>query len=486
MATAQQLQQLVSPIALYPDPLVAQILAASTYPTQIVDAERFVAQNPNLTGDALAAQVNPQPWDPSVKSLCQFPSVLGMMSQSLSWTEALGQAYFVQPQDVMAAIQEMRHRAMQAGTLKTTTQQRIVVEAAPASAPVVVQGGMQPPPQTIIIEPSQPNVVYVPAYNPSTVYGAAVPPPPGYSIPSGYSGTEMLVAGVVGFGAGMLVSSLINHGNNSWGTNWSNGNVVYNRNVFVSNSNYFINRYPGYRPPGYPPYPPAYPGTRPGYPAYANRPGYPPAYPNRPGYPPAYPNRPGYPPRPAQPALPNQPKLAATNPNLKPSMPKPGTYPNRPAVGNKSIGNQPGRNVGNRPRNPNTSNLAATKPYQPIGKPENRMMQGNGRGTAGNRSGPNPAIGSLRRGGAERAPGNHLKQRPGAPGARNLGVQPEPKAPMPASGDPDVLLVAVDIGESAPTRFTRSASYIIWSMRRRGMRPRRATSPAGNSTRQRS
>ena len=114
----------------------------------------------------------------------------------------------------------------------------------------------------------------MPTYNPSTVYGAPVEQPPGYS------GTSMLMAGVVGFGAGMLLSSLINSGNNSWGTNWYGRNVVYNRNVYVSNSNYFARRYPGYRP-GY-----GYP-NRPGYPGYPNRPGYP-GYPNRPGYP-AYP-----------------------------------------------------------------------------------------------------------------------------------------------------------------------------------------------------
>ncbi len=216
LATPDQLQQLVSPIALYPDSLVAQILTASTYPTQVVDADHFMKQNPNLTGDALAAQVNPQPWDPSVRSLCQFPSVLDTMSQSISWTTALGQAYYVQPQDVLAAIQVMRNRAMAAGTLKSTSQQRVVVQTAPPpgeAPPVVVQGGA-PPPQVIVIQPAQPNTVYVPTYNPSTVYGAPVEQPPGYS------GTSMLMAGVVGFGAGMLVSSLINSGNNSWGTNW--------------------------------------------------------------------------------------------------------------------------------------------------------------------------------------------------------------------------------------------------------------------------
>ena len=114
-------------------------------------------------------------------------------------------------------------------------------------------------------------MVYVPTYNPTTVYGAPVAAPPGYT---GYSGTEMLAAGVVGFGAGMLLGSLINSGNNNWGTNWYGGNVVYNRNVWVSNSNFVAGRYGygygGYRP-GYPGYRPGYPGYRPGYPGY--RPG---------------------------------------------------------------------------------------------------------------------------------------------------------------------------------------------------------------------
>ena len=111
---------------------------------------------------------------------------------------------------------------MRAGTLKSTSQQKIVVEAAPsgASGPVVVQEGGGPP-QVIVIQPAQPNVVYVPAYNPTSVYGAPIAPPPGYS--PGYSGGQMLAAGVIGFGAGFLTSSLINHGNNYWGTNWSHG-----------------------------------------------------------------------------------------------------------------------------------------------------------------------------------------------------------------------------------------------------------------------
>jgi hypothetical protein len=119
-ATAQDLQELVSPIALYPDVLVAQILAGSTYPTQVVEADRWLKQNPNLTGDQLASQVNQQAWDPSIKSLTQFPTVLQTMNDSLAWTSELGEAYYNQPADVMNAIQVLRKMAMDAGTLKSS------------------------------------------------------------------------------------------------------------------------------------------------------------------------------------------------------------------------------------------------------------------------------------------------------------------------------------------------------------------------------
>ncbi|MGB6199479.1 MAG: DUF3300 domain-containing protein, partial [Candidatus Acidiferrales bacterium] len=121
----EQLQQLVAPIALYPDSLVAQILAASTFPEQVVEADRWVQANPNLTGDALAQAVNQQPWDPSVKALTAFPAVLGNMDKNLSWTSSLGDAYYNQQQDVMNAVQTMRQRAQQAGDLKSTAQQNV-------------------------------------------------------------------------------------------------------------------------------------------------------------------------------------------------------------------------------------------------------------------------------------------------------------------------------------------------------------------------
>jgi Protein of unknown function (DUF3300) len=154
--TAEQLQQLVAPIALYPDELVAQILAASTYPIEIVEAERWLQQNSSLKGAQLASEVDKQSWDPSVKALTQFPSVLANMDKNLSWTSALGDAYFNNQQDVLNAVQVMRERAQAAGTLKTTAQQNVTTQG-----------------QTIIIKAANPQVVYVPQYDPWIVHTAS-------------------------------------------------------------------------------------------------------------------------------------------------------------------------------------------------------------------------------------------------------------------------------------------------------------------------
>jgi hypothetical protein len=181
-ASAEHLQELVSPIALYPDVLLAQILAASTYPDQIVESYRWVKENPNVKGNQLAAAVNQKPWDPSVKSMTQFPPVLKTMNDSLEWTSALGEAYYNQPADVLVAIQTLRNRATDAGTLKSTPQQKVEVPPAPPP-PAVTGGGEQSVPthgeghtaaqqQTVIIQPAEPNVVYPPQYNPATAYGA--------------------------------------------------------------------------------------------------------------------------------------------------------------------------------------------------------------------------------------------------------------------------------------------------------------------------
>src|ERR1022692_38289 len=155
--TPEQLQRLVAPIALYPDSLVAQILAASTFPDQVVEADRWVQAHPNLKGDELAREVDQQPWDPSVKALTAFPSVLGNMDKNLSWTSSLGDAYYNQQQDVMNAVQVMRQRAEQAGNLRTTPQQTVTTQDS-----------------AIEIAPASPDVVYVPAYDPWLVYGGPI------------------------------------------------------------------------------------------------------------------------------------------------------------------------------------------------------------------------------------------------------------------------------------------------------------------------
>jgi len=247
--TADQLYSLVAPIALFPDNLLAQVLAASTYPDEVSAAYQWLQQNSSLQGQQLLQAVNQQPWDASVKGITQFSDVLSQMATNLSWTSALGDAYFNVPQSVMNAVQVMRQRAYQAGNLKSNDQQNISVQnQAPGSAaPAPASSGepqvtvVQPPAETIVIQPAQPEVVYVPTYNPTVVYGAPVPPAPGYS-------TGALVAtSLISFGVGIAVGAAMNNsccgwGWNSWGCGWHNSTVVYNRNVYVSNSNTFVNR----------------------------------------------------------------------------------------------------------------------------------------------------------------------------------------------------------------------------------------------------
>jgi hypothetical protein len=248
--TADQLYQLVAPIALFPDNLVAQVLAASTFPDQITAANTWMTQNASLKGAQLMQAADQQPWDNSVKAMTQFPDVLSQMASSLSWTSALGDAYFNIPQSVMNAIQVMRQRAQQAGNLKSNQQQSVSVEnqapgtapAAPASSGAPQTTIVQAPPQTIVIQSAQPDVVYVPTYNPTVVYGAPVATYPGYSTGA------MVATGLISFGLGIAVGAAISGGGccgwgyNSWGCGWNNSTVVYNRNTYISTSNTFANR----------------------------------------------------------------------------------------------------------------------------------------------------------------------------------------------------------------------------------------------------
>lgn len=174
----EELDQMLAPIALYPDSLIAQILMASTYPLEVVQADRWIQQNKTLTGDALNNALKEKPWDPSIKSLCHFPDVLFAMSDKLDQTSKLGDAFLSQNDDVMATIQQLRRKAEGQGTLKTTGEQKVIHQE-----------------DTIRIEPADPQVIYVPVYNPLYVYGPwwypAYPPyywyyPPGVIITGGF------------------------------------------------------------------------------------------------------------------------------------------------------------------------------------------------------------------------------------------------------------------------------------------------------------
>ncbi|MBZ5698341.1 MAG: DUF3300 domain-containing protein [Acidobacteriia bacterium] len=226
--TPEQMQQLVAPIALYPDSLVAQILAASTFPEQVVQADRWVQEHPDLKGEALGRAVDQQPWDPSVKALTAFPSVLGNMDKNISWTSSLGDAYYNQGQDVMDAIQVMRQQAKAAGTLQTTPQQTVTTQGS-----------------TIIIQPANPEVVYVPAYDPWLVYGYPIVAWPGwYPYPGIWFGGPYLSFGF-GFGIGFFGG--FGWGWPHWGCNWNNRFVMYNRGRYFSRSATFYNRNSFYR-----------------------------------------------------------------------------------------------------------------------------------------------------------------------------------------------------------------------------------------------
>lgn len=222
-----QLDSLVAPIALYPDPLVAQVLAASTYPLEIVQLDQFMANNKTLKDKALADAVGKLPLDPSVQSLAAFPDVVKQLSQHVSWAMDLGNAFLAQQSDVMDAVQRMRAKAKGTGNLQTTAQQTVETQA--------VEGGKE----VIVIQPADPQVVYVPQYNPTVVYGAAPYPYP-YTYPPGY--------GALAFGMGVAMGA-------AWGGCWGNCNWHGGGDVTINNNNNFnrnnvnnINRGQGNRP----------------------------------------------------------------------------------------------------------------------------------------------------------------------------------------------------------------------------------------------
>jgi len=231
----EEIEQLVAPIALYPDSLVSQILMASTYPLEVVEADRWAKANKTLKGDALTAALEKQTWDPSVKSLVNFPQVLDMMNEKLDLTQRLGDACLAQQKDVLDAIQRLRAKAQAQGNLKTTKEQTVIVEQ-PAAQTTVVE---QPAAQTTVIkiEPTNPQVVYVPTYNPTVVYGAWPYPtyPPYAYYPPGYVATTAAFS----FAAGVALGAAWGY---AWGgCNWHGGDVDINVNR-NTNFNTNINR----------------------------------------------------------------------------------------------------------------------------------------------------------------------------------------------------------------------------------------------------
>jgi len=218
----EELDQMLAPVALYPDSLLAQILMAATYPLEVVQADRWVKANRNLKGDPLNDALDKKDWDPSVKALVPFPQVLSMMSEKLEWTQTLGDAFLDQQDEVMNTIQQLRTKAQAAGNLRDTDEQRVTVGDG-----------------AIMIEPAQPEVIYVPAYDPTLVYGPWWYPafPPFFFLPP----PRVVVFGRIGFWTGVRVGRAWGHGWGHW--DWRNHyvNVNVNRHINI-NRNVSISR----------------------------------------------------------------------------------------------------------------------------------------------------------------------------------------------------------------------------------------------------
>jgi hypothetical protein len=219
----ERLDQLLAPIALYPDSLLTQVLMAATYPAQVSEAVSWSASHPNDKGDAAVTKAESQGWEPAVTSLVAFPQVLATMGQKPEWVQDLGDAFLAQPNDTMDAVQRLRKAAQTAGQLKSNEQQKVVVQ------------NVTPQQTVIVIEPAQPQVVYVPMYNPTVVYGAwpypsyppyYIPPPPGY-----YVGNALLTG--MAFGAGLAITNSLWGGYN-WGRNDVDININRYNNVNVN------------------------------------------------------------------------------------------------------------------------------------------------------------------------------------------------------------------------------------------------------------
>jgi Protein of unknown function (DUF3300) len=371
LPTPDQLDQLLAPVALYPDALLAQITTASTSPQQILDVNNWLQAHADLQGAALTDAAQQQGFDPAFIALVTFPQVLDMMAQNIDDYAAIGQAFMADQAAVAAAVQRLRARAYAAGSLRTNPQQTVVVQQ-PAGQPIYV------------IQPANPQVVYVPQYNPTVVYVAP-------------SSSAVATAALVSFGVGITIGALMATsqpwGWGGWGWNWGSRRAYYNHTVWVGWRNPYrppqvwyrprpvpYTTRPGYggnwayRPPNYrPPYnaayrpggrPPYGPGNQPGYKPPANSPSRPPA--NNPSRPPA--NNPSRPPanNPSRPPANNPSRPPANNPSRPPA-----NNPSRPPANNPS--RPPANNPSRPPAKPQTRPQPQTKPAtKPSPEPKSR------------------------------------------------------------------------------------------------------------------
>jgi Protein of unknown function (DUF3300) len=214
----EQLDSLVAPIALYPDPLLSQTLVASTYPLEVVQLQQWLNQHKDLKDQALADAVKKQDWDPSIQSLAGLPDVVKLLADNIKWTTDLGNAFLAQQNDVMDAVQRMRKKAQDAGNLKSSEQQKVETKVVESK-------------QVIVVEQANPQVVYVPSYNPTVVYGAPVYayPPIAYP-PPGYYAAGMAIS----FGVGVAMGAM-------WGGGWGYGCGWGGNNIYINNNNNFVN-----------------------------------------------------------------------------------------------------------------------------------------------------------------------------------------------------------------------------------------------------
>lgn len=400
--TPQQLDQLLAPIALYPDSLLAQITTASTNPQEILDVDNWLANNPNLTGTALTDAAQQQGFDPAFLALVNFPTVLQMMAENIDDYAAIGDAVTANQAEVAASIQRLRAQAYASGALRSNQQLQVEVQ----------QSSGQP---IYVIQPANPQVVYVPQYDPTVVYAG---PSTGAVV-----ATSLITFGV-GIGIGALIANSQPWGWGGWGWNWGGRSVYYNHGPWGG-------WHGGYRPPNvwYRPRPIVYP----------NRPGYggnwryrPPNYrPPRPINRPIY-NRPGVRPVPNRP--PGRPVTGRPVPN------RPGTPGNRPGI--QPVPNRPGGTPGNRPGNPPGNSRPINRP----GNGNRPSIQPVKPGTPNNRppSARPPSGGN---------PGNRPVNRPSNPGSPN-----RPSNNRPVQGQPSTNRPARPTSQARPAQQNRNTS----------------------------